>query len=244
MHGHDWAEPTLTTVKQVVMHSDVEGAPIPDAEQAHPRILAGSIAFGGSAGAAAPPIDGPLCWHGENCSATRPTGAAAKTAVLDQISHIVRWDLIDNLHSVPEDCDQRAERWGWMADASVSAEANYQYHWMPALYTSWLNSMHDEQEEPSHSCAAATGAQGDTNVVNGKPDCTGAVGDLTPGPTPARLPGDPSWMFAFPLVYSYQFRYFGDFTLGKALWPGIQAYADFLMGMASRGKSGLVSWKK
>ena len=44
-----------------------------------------------------------------------------------------RWDLIDNLHSVPEDCDQRNERWGWMADASVSAEANYQYHWMPAL---------------------------------------------------------------------------------------------------------------
>lgn len=39
--------------------------------------------------------------------------------VLDQISHNVRWDLIDNLHSVPEDCDQRNERWGWMADASV-----------------------------------------------------------------------------------------------------------------------------
>ena len=39
--------------------------------------------------------------------------------------------------------------------------------------------------------------------MNGKPDCTGAVGDLTPGPTPAQLPGDPSWMFAFPLVYSY-----------------------------------------
>ena len=102
MHGHDWAEPTLATVTQVVMHSDVEGAPIPDAEQAHPRILAGSIAFGGSAGAAAPAIDGPLCWHGENCSAARPVGVAAKTAVLDQISHIVRWDLIDNLHSVPE----------------------------------------------------------------------------------------------------------------------------------------------
>lgn len=80
-----------------------------------------------------------------------------------------------------------------MADASVFAEANYQYHRMPALYTSWLNSMHDEQKEPSHRCAAATGAQGE-NVVNGKPDCTGAVGDLTPGPTPAQLPG----MFAFP----------------------------------------------
>jgi hypothetical protein len=36
----------------------------------------------------------------------------------------------------------------------------------------------------------------------------------------------------------------GDLTLGRKLWPGIQAYADFLVGMASRGKSGLVSWKK
>jgi len=35
----------------------------------------------------------------------RPTGTAP--AVLDQISHNVRWTLIDNLHSVPEDCDQR-----------------------------------------------------------------------------------------------------------------------------------------
>jgi hypothetical protein len=74
---------------------------------------------------------------------------------------------------------------------------------LKALYTSWLNSMHDEQVEPSHMCAAVTGSQGDTNIVNGKPDCTGAVGDLTPGPTPAKLPGDPSWMFALPLVYSY-----------------------------------------
>ena len=47
------------------------------------------------------------------CSAARPTNATAP-AVLDQIAHNVRWGLIDNLHSVPEDCDQRNERWGWM----------------------------------------------------------------------------------------------------------------------------------
>lgn len=61
--------------------------------------------------------------------------------------------------------------------------------------------MRDVQTEPSAQCAAATGSQGDTNVVHGKAECAGAVGDLTPGKTPANLPGDPSWMFAYPLVF-------------------------------------------
>jgi len=244
MHGHSWAEPTLSTVQQRVVHSDVEGAPIPMSKQSTPRALAGSIAFGHGSSMVAPAIDGASCYEGETCKGVLP--ADKQTAVLDQISHNVRWDLIDNLHSVPEDCDQRNERWGWMADASVSAEGNYNYHWTPALYTSWLNSMSDVQHEPSATCAVATGAQGDTNVdpATKKPDCKGAVGDLTPGHTPAGLPGDPSWMFAFPLCFSYQHRYMGDERLAAKLWPGILSYADFLSRMASRGKTGLISWKK
>ena len=40
---------------------------------------------------------------------------------------------------------QRSERWGWMADGSLSAEANYQYHAPAELYTSWLTLMQDVQ---------------------------------------------------------------------------------------------------
>merc|ERR1712176_594061 len=100
--------------------------------QTVPRTLAGSVAFGDSSAAVAPPIDGAQCYQGEGCTADRPT-VNATVAVLDQVSHNVRWTLIDNLHSVPEDCDQRSERWGWMADASVSAEGDYNYHWMGGL---------------------------------------------------------------------------------------------------------------
>ena len=42
--------------------------------------------------------------------------------LLSSISNAVRETLISNLFSVPTDCPQRSERWGWMADASVSAE--------------------------------------------------------------------------------------------------------------------------
>lgn len=187
-----------------MVHSDVEGPPIPVDSQTTPRTLSGSIAFGGADNSSAPLIDGPLCYEGEGCTAPRPVDKAAATAVLDQITHNVRWVLIDNLHSVPEDCDQRNERWGWTADASVSAEGNYYYHWIPAIYSSWLREMRDVQLEPSASCAQSIGAQGDSNVVNGKPNCTGAIADRIPGGTPNSLPGDPSWMFAYPLMYSYQ----------------------------------------
>lgn len=141
--GHRYVEvhgfpgtPTADSLKQRVVHSDVEAAPMPD--QTAPRRLAGSIAFGDAG--AAPAVDGPMCYEGEGCTATRPLPTAP--AILDQISHNVRWTLIDNLHSVPEDCDQRNERWGWMADASVSAEGNYQYHWIGSLCENLSNPHH------------------------------------------------------------------------------------------------------
>ena len=134
-----------------------------------------------------------------------------------------------------------------MADASVSAEGNYQYHWIGSLYTSWLTEMRDGQVDPDSRCIVATGQGGDTNVVNGKPNCTGAVYDRTPGTTNEARPGDPSWMFAYPLVYSYQHRYMGDTRLATNLYPGIKSYVDFLRDMANRGKGktkGLITWKK
>lgn len=134
-----------------------------------------------------------------------------------------------------------------MADASVSAEGNYQYHWIGSLYTSWLNEMRDGQVDPLSKCIVATGSGGDTNVVNGEPNCSGAVYDRTPGETTESRPGDPSWMFAYPLVLSYQHRYMADTRLTASLYPGIREYANFLKGMADRGKGktkGLVTWKK
>lgn len=108
--GHRYVEvhgfpgtPTAESLLQRVVHSDVEAAPTTD--QSSPRRLAGSIAFGSQKDLPAPAVDGPLCYQGEGCSAARPDPSSP--AVLDQISHNVRWTLIDNLHSVPEDCDQR-----------------------------------------------------------------------------------------------------------------------------------------
>ena len=54
-------------------------------------------------------------------------GCAAHTdsalRLQNQLQSNIEWTQRDNLHSVPTDCNQRTERQGWMADASVSAES-------------------------------------------------------------------------------------------------------------------------
>merc|ERR1711937_783189 len=51
-------------------------------------------------------------------------------------------------------------------------------------------------------------------------------------------------MIAYPLVYSYQHRYFADGRLARSLWPRIQSYVGFLQNVAKHGKSGLVTWHR
>ena len=58
------------------------------------------------------------------------------------------------------------------------------------------------------------------------------------------IPGDPSWMFGYPLVFSYQHRYFADERLATDLYPGIKAFADYLKRMADAGKTGMLTWVK
>ena len=132
----------------------------------------------------------------------------------------------------------------WPGDGSVSAESNHQFHWMPALYSGWLHSMRDVQTEPGADCSAVTGVAGDTNIVKGLANCSGAVAEIVPGSTPVAIPGDPSWMFGYPLVFSYQHRYFADERLAKELYPGIKAFADYLKRMADAGKTGMLTWVK
>jgi hypothetical protein len=114
----------------------------------------------------------------------------------------------------------------------------------PVAPLCWLTSMRDVQTEPGANCIAAVGSAGDTNVVNGVPNCSGAVSEIVPGSTPSFLPGDPSWMFGFPLIFSYQHRYYGDVRMATMLYPGLKEFASYLKRTADAGKIGLVTWKK
>ena len=51
-------------------------------------------------------------------------------------------------------------------------------------------------------------------------------------------------MFGYPLVFSYQHRYFADERLATELYPGVKAFADYLKRMADAGKTGMLTWVK
>ena len=182
----------------------------------------------------------------------RPSGAVELgNPLLNSISSAVRETLISNLYSVPTDCPQRSERWGWMADGSLSAEANYLYHWPSKLYSSWLTLMQDVQDDPAAAvgCVLYRGTQGDNNEgADGKANCSGSVGIITPGISPLAgeqaLPGDPSWAVAYPLVLSLQHRYMADEQLARSMFDGLRRYVGFLDWMARSSNSSLVSWKR
>ena len=115
---------------------------------------------------------------------------------------------------------------------------------MASLYTSWLTLMRDVQTGGSalRPCIKASGPGGDSNVIDGQPNCLGAVSNVVPGNTHHdQLPGDPSWMVAFPLVYSLQHRYLGDARLASELYPNIRSYTDFLQ---RTGHGGLVTFSQ
>ena len=206
--------PTLDTLQQRIIHSDVESEP---SDVGIPRTPNGAIDMGGS-------------------------------ALLRSISSAVRLTLVANLYSVPTDCPQRSERWGWMADGSLSAEANYYYHAPSEMYRSWLTLMQDVQDDPNAGCKAVQGPQGDSNLGgDGKPNCSGSVGIITPGISPLSslqsLPGEASWSIAYPLVFSLQHRYMADASLARSMFPGIRKYVGFMDWVARNSTvSGLTSF--
>ena len=176
----------------------------------------------------------------------KPSGAIdLGNPLLNSISSAVQNTLISNLYSVPTDCPQRSERWGWMADGSLSAEANYHYHWPSEFYSSWLTLMQDVQDDPTSGCVLRRGPQGDNNLgTDGKPNCSGSIGIITPGTShgPQSLPGDPSWTVALPLVLSLEHRYANNSQLARSLFGGLRRYVGFLDWMARSSNVSGLGW--
>lgn len=160
-------------------------------------------------------------------------------ALLNQLQSNIRWTQLDNLHSVPTDCDQRNERQGWMADASVSSEEAFHNFGMAALYSKWLQDMLDVQATPASVFE-------DCNPKSPiYPDCNGTVTDTTPH-VPGlygNRPADPSWGAAFPLISCFHWRYTGDVNAAARHYAGVKLYVDWLSRAAAGSTpNGLVTY--
>jgi hypothetical protein len=151
-------------------------------------------------------------------------GTAA--ASMNQLQSNLEWTQRDNLHSVPTDCNQRTERQGWMADASVSAETahhNFARQVQP-FYRNWLRSIVDVQQD----FPAADPLDKRSCGHQGRADCIGAVTDTVPHPpgTFGTRPADPSWSSSFDLTYWYLVRYSGDKRIANSTYPALRSYVE------------------
>jgi len=136
-------------------------------------------------------------------SAVEPTGKfICSNKLLNQIHKNIVWTEANNLHSIPTDCPQRAERLGWLNDMTVRAEeAIYSFN-MIRLYSKWLRDIRDAQDKD-----------------------TGAITDTAPYRWGFK-PADPVACYLFVVWYLYQ--YYGDRRVLEEYYEGTKQWVDFL----------------
>jgi len=140
-----------------------------------------------------------------------PVTGTIKTGhgMVNQLLSNIFWSQRDNFLSVPTDCPQRDERYGWTADAQVFWKTAGYTMDIAAFLTKWMLDIEDGQS----------------------PD--GAFPDVAPTKplNPYRLtpqPGAPGWGDA-PIIMGWQhwLRY-GDRDLLDRYWPAFERWADHI----------------
>jgi alpha-L-rhamnosidase len=132
---------------------------------------------------------------------------AASKPILNDIQRLIWWTQLNNLFSIPTDCDQRDEREGWMGDAQLTAEEAMMNFDMAAFYTNFVRDIHDDE---------------------------GADGTL-PETVPEKFgnrPADPGWGTAYPLICWYMWQQYGDRRILEDNYEGLKKYVEFLRSHA------------
>ncbi|ESP87363.1 alpha-L-rhamnosidase [Candidatus Halobonum tyrrellensis] len=129
---------------------------------------------------------------------------------LNRVQHNAVWGLRGNTHSVPEDCPQRDERFGWTGDAQLSNRALLYNFDALRFGEKWLAD-HDDAASPM-----------------------GYVPDVVPdkGGTD---PADPSWSVTRVTVPWNLYRHDGDEAVLREGYESMRAYVDYWHAVADEG---------
>ncbi len=92
---------------------------------------------------------------------------SCSNAMLNQLMHNIIWTQRGNMHSVPTDCPQRDERYGWMGDIQAFSQTAAFNMDMAGFFSKWVRDIRDSQD--------AAGRYPD--VAPGSPVGTPAWGD-------------------------------------------------------------------
>jgi alpha-L-rhamnosidase len=129
---------------------------------------------------------------------------------LSQVQRNAVWGLRGNAHSVPTDCPQRDERYGWTGDGHISARA-FMYNFdSVGFHEKWTRDHDDAQSEH------------------------GYVGDTVPYGY-GTIPADPNWSITRVTIPWYLYRHYGDRAVLERHYEAMRRYVDYWQGVSDDG---------
>ncbi|AHG01378.1 hypothetical protein HALLA_03050 (plasmid) [Halostagnicola larsenii XH-48] len=135
---------------------------------------------------------------------------ACSSEELNRVQQNAVWGLRSNTHSVPEDCPQRDERFGWTGDAHVSTRS---------LLFNFDAVRFEEKWTRDHDAAASA---------------MGYVPDVVPNKA-FEAPADPTWSITRVMVPWYCYLHDGDERVLEEHYGGMRDYVDYWTGVAEDG---------
>lgn len=134
-----------------------------------------------------------------------PVGeVAADHPLVQELLTRGRRTLLNNVHSVPEDCPTR-EQAGWTADMASATEWMLSEFDMDAFLAKWLTDL-------------ATSQQAD-----------GSIPAVAPDVRTMRMPSDPVWGSALPRLLLGHWLHYGDRRFVVRMLPSLRRWAAFLL---------------
>ncbi|MDS0300626.1 family 78 glycoside hydrolase catalytic domain [Halogeometricum sp. S1BR25-6] len=129
---------------------------------------------------------------------------------LNQLQHNSVWGLRSNTHSIPEDCPQRDERFGWTGDAHISTRS---------LLFNFDAVRFDEKWARDHDDAASP---------------MGYVPDVIPNKN-QEDPADPTWSITRVMIPWYLYLHDGNERLLREQYEGMRDYLDYWYDVSEDG---------
>ncbi|WP_227379404.1 family 78 glycoside hydrolase catalytic domain [Haladaptatus halobius] len=129
---------------------------------------------------------------------------------LNQLQHNAVWGLRSNTHSIPEDCPQRDERFGWTGDAHISTRS---------LLFNFDSVRFDEKWARDHDDVASE---------------MGYVTDVIPNKA-HEDPADPTWSITRVMIPWYLYQHDGDDHILREQYEGMRDYVDYWNDIAEEG---------
>jgi len=155
---------------------------------------------------------------------------ACSDPLLNRMYDVSLWTIVDNLHSIPEDCPHR-ERCGWTGDAHIAAEAEIYNLDMARFLTKYAYDIQSVlgRGKFTYKGRQPTAAMVPCSIAPGKRLCLEATTD---------------WGVAVVLVPWYLHLYYGDTDVLDAFCPHIKAFLEYKWTFVADGvnTSGLGDW--